>query len=206
MILLRAKLADMERSYEWEHVSDRRIRNEATVRFEVGGLAATGTQTGSDYKAEWQLDARDNWTTQRVAVSVVGEDWKRSLILSRSATGKWSSETALDGQQPADMAPPGIATGEDLTQALDCDLGLCPLTNTMPIRRLGLLGSAVPETKLIMAWIDTPSLQVIASDQYYASVDSQTVSYASGTRGVDVELQVDDDGVVLLYPDMARRV
>nr|VDG62895.1 Uncharacterized protein conserved in bacteria [Streptococcus thermophilus] len=201
-----AKLGAMERSYEWEHINDPRIRNEARVWFEDNGLTAAGTQTGPCYKAEWQLDARDNWMTQRVAVDVTGEGWERSLLLSRSASGEWTSETTLNGQQPGDFASPGISASAELAEALDCDLGLCPLTNTMPIRRLGLLDSAVPETKLIMAWIDMPSLQVIASDQYYQSIDSETVRYASGTRGVDVELQVDEDGVVLLYPDMARRV
>ena len=63
----------------------------------------------------------------------------------------------------------------------------------MPIRRLTLLETQVPKTQLIMAWIDIPSLQVIASDQYYSSVDSETVRYESGTRGVDVELEVDGD-------------
>ena len=83
---------------------------------------------------------------------------------------------------------------------------MCPLTNTMPIRRLGLLEAPVASTPLIMAWVDMPSLQVIASDQYYGSIDRRTVHYASGTRGVDVELQVDEDGVVVVYPDLARRV
>lgn len=76
----------------------------------------------------------------------------------------------------------------------------------MPIRRLRLLEEDVSKTPLIMAWIDMPSLQVIASDQYYSSIDAQTVRYASGTRGVDVKLDVDQDGVVVYYPDMARRI
>ena len=76
----------------------------------------------------------------------------------------------------------------------------------MPIRRLALLETQVPKTQLIMAWIDMPSLQVIASDQYYSSIDAKTVRYASGTRGVDVELEVDGDGVVIHYPDLAPRV
>ena len=75
-----------------------------------------------------------------------------------------------------------------------------------PIRRLTLLETQVPKAQLIMAWIDIPSLQVIASDQYYSSVDSETVRYESGTRGVDVELEVDGGGVVVHYPDLARRV
>lgn len=80
------------------------------------------------------------------------------------------------------------------------------MTNTMPIRRLNLLTESVPDTQLIMAWIDMPSLQIIASDQYYGSIDQDTVHYRSGTRGVDVELEVDHDGVVIAYPDMARRI
>lgn len=76
----------------------------------------------------------------------------------------------------------------------------------MPIRRLGLLEKNVPKIPLIMTWIHMPSLQVIASDQYYGSIDARSVRYASGTRGVDVELEVDEGGVVVHYPDMARRV
>lgn len=101
---------------------------------------------------------------------------------------------------------PGIVQSADMKAALDCDLGLCLLTNTLSIRRLTLLEIQVPKTQLIMAWIDIPSLQVIASDQYYSSVDAETVRYESGTRGVDVELKVDGDGVVVHYPDLARRV
>jgi len=52
----------------------------------------------------------------------------------------------------------------------------------MTIRRLELLEAQVPKTRLIMAWIDMPSLEVIASDQYYSSIDAKTVRYASGTR------------------------
>ncbi len=38
------------------------------------------------------------------------------------------------------------------------------------------------------------------------SPDAETVRYKSGTRGVDVELEVDGDGVVVHYPALARRV
>ena len=57
-----------------------------------------------------------------------------------------------------------------------------------------------------MAWVEMPSLRVIASDQYYASHSPGHVRYASGTRGVDVVLTVDSDGVVIDYPELAHRV
>lgn len=196
----------MERTYKWEHVDNPAIRNEAAVQFLGAGLTASGVQYGEGYEATWELRAAENWVTQRVAVNVVGDGWERSLDLVRSEHGVWSAETNEEGAQPSDLPSPGIVQSADLKDALDCDLGLCPLTNTMPIRRLGLLETQVLQTQLIMAWIDMPSLQVIASDQYYSSINSETVRYASGTRGVDVELEVDSDGVVVHYPDLAQRV
>lgn len=196
----------MQHQYTWEHWDDPHTQNVAEVTFTDGGLTATGKQHGHGYLATWSLDAAEGWITRRVTVDVVGEGWTRTLELTRNNAGNWSSETALTGEQPEDLSSPGIADGEVLDAALDCDLGLCPLTNTMPIRRLNLLEDAVPDTQLIMAWIEMPSLKVIASDQYYGSIDAATVHYRSGTRGVDVKLEVDQDGVVIVYPDLARRV
>lgn len=195
----------MERTYKWEHVDTSLIRNEAAVQFLEAGLTASGVQYGDGYEATWELRTAENWVTERVSVNVEGDGWGRSLELVRSEQGV-EAKTNEEGTQPEDLPSPGIVQSADLKDALDCDLGLCPLTNTMPIRRLGLLETQVPKTQLIMAWIDMPSLQVIASDQYYSSIDSETVRYASGTRGVDVELEVDGDGVVVHYPDMAQRI
>ena len=55
---------------------------------------------------------------------------------------------------------------------------LCPVTNTMPIRRLGPLGRDVDDTHLVVAWVEVPSLRVLLSDQVYASA-----SEAGGRRG-----------------------
>ncbi|WP_304325393.1 putative glycolipid-binding domain-containing protein [Corynebacterium frankenforstense] len=163
-------------------------------------------QNGEGYRATWALEATENWVTQNVTVNVEGDGWERSLRLVRSEQDVWSSQTKEEGTQPTDLPSPGIARSADLEDALDYELGLCPLTNTMPIRRLGLLEAQVPKTQLIMAWIDMPSLEVIASDQYDSSIDSKTVRYASGTRGVDIELEMDRDGAVVHYPDLAQRV
>lgn len=196
----------MERTYSWQHVDNPVIQNEARVQFHQTGLSARGIQAGEGYEATWEMKAEENWVTQNVVVSVVGDGWERHLELIRTESGEWTSTTTQSGAQPDGLPSPGIVQQAELETALDCDLGLCPLTNTMPIRRLGLLEEDVPKTPLIMAWIDMPSLQVIASDQYYSSIDSQAVRYASGTRGVDVELDVDQDGIVVYYPDMARRI
>ncbi len=77
------------------------------------------------------------------------------------------------------------------------------MTNHMPIRRLDLLSRRVEQQALVMAWVDRPSLAVIASDQYCANATDHRVRYVSGTRHVDVELTVDEVGMVIHYPDLA---
>lgn len=196
----------MDREYRWAHWDDPHIANTARVHFGSENLTASGFQRGHGYEATWSVETGEEFITRLVNAHVHGDGWSRNLELTRSVNGRWTSNASASGNQPADLAAPGITPDVDLSGALDCDLGLCPLTNTMPIRRLKLLEDAVPNTALIMAWIDMPSLRVIASDQYYASIDSATVSYASGTRGVNVQLTVDPDGVVVEYPGMARRV
>lgn len=166
-------------------------------------LVAEGDQWGRGYRARWSLETTSGWVTRRLVVDVTGDGWTRHLELIRDDLGAWQSRTATTGSQPEAFAAPGLAKPEDLREALDCDLGLCPLTNTMPIRRLGLLEGTVPLTPLMMAWVEMPSLAVIASDQYYASHSRKQVRYVSGTREVDVLLSVDDHGVVTHYPGLA---
>jgi len=76
----------------------------------------------------------------------------------------------------------------------------------MPIRRLQLLERAVPETPLVMAWVEVPSLRVLRSEQVYASGGAGAVRYANGSRDFAAELRVDGDGMVVEYPTLARRV
>jgi hypothetical protein len=76
----------------------------------------------------------------------------------------------------------------------------------MPIRRLRLLDEDISEVPLVMAWVDVPSLRVIRSDQVYGSAGQGRVRYLSYSRDFHAELTVDDDGVIIDYPGLARRI
>lgn len=96
-----------------------------------------------------------------------------------------------------------------LSGSVDCDLGKCPFTNLMPIRRLlqhGTIGRWVSHT---MAWIKVPTLEVVPATQQYMVVASDghgaRIRYRSATSQ-EFELHVDRDGVVLDYPMLAERI
>jgi hypothetical protein len=137
-------------------------------------LRARGVQLGPDYRMDWTLDTSAGWVTERLAIEVAGPHANR-LELER-----------------ADL-PAG---------ALDCDLGFCPLTNTMPILRHGLHEGGEP-VDFVMAWVSVPDLTVHTSRQRYEPVRPGVVRYRDAT--FSSELELDDDGLVVRYPGLARR-
>lgn len=168
--------------------------------------AVGGAQT-RHFSSSWELDVAAEWTTRALRVTTRGFGWSRSLELIRSAEGRWSAEASTGGD--TQLPPPGLADPGILDGAIDCDLGLCPVTNTMPIRRLGLLDRQVEETRLIMAWVEMPSLRVLRSEQLYSSLwagDRRLVRYSTSSRDFSADLTVDSYGLVIDYPSLARRV
>lgn len=203
------------RHVEWVGDEDPERLEAATVTLGADRLDALGVSRTTDYVVSWSLETAAEWITSRLDVSVTGRGFTRWLVLRRDGSGRWTSEGRTHGTEVFHgerMAAPGIANADALEGALDCDLALCPLTNTMPILRLGAL-RGVEETELTMAWVDLPSLEVRPSRQVYSAdhpydpaAGRATVRYRSADRGFVADLGVDEDGLVIDYPRVARRV
>jgi hypothetical protein len=190
-------------SYLWRGVDDPSRVDRANVTITADGMFAFGTTTSDTFATAWRLDIDAGWVTRRLEVASRGLDWSRNLVLIRDADGVWSSHADATGD--ADLPPPGLPDPTIVSGAEDCDLGLCPLTNAMPIRRLGLLEHSVPETPMTMAWVDVPSLHVSRSVQVYASAGRGRVRFRTADGSFQAELDVDRDGIVRNYPELAVR-
>jgi hypothetical protein len=162
---------------------------------------AIGTEP-CPYRLTYELTTTDGFVTERLAVRTSGQGWRRALLLERSAAGEWSCTTESEGELQG-PAPGGNLAG--LGGALDCDLGLSPLTNTMPVLRQGLLegGGSV---ELLMAWVGVPELSVTPSPQRYTFVRRRIVRYESLDSDFEAEIAFDEHGLVLDYPGIARVV
>ncbi|WP_217915350.1 putative glycolipid-binding domain-containing protein [Miltoncostaea marina] len=183
----------------------------AEVELGTAGVRARGTQAGGDplpgrpYRLDYRLDAGEGFVTRRLDVTATGAGWSRALALERGADGRWTCAAAEDG------GPPAVVERPDLAGALDCDLGGSPLTNLMPVRRLGLMRPG-PPAEIVAAWVDVPALTVHPSRQRYEHVRDQVggavVRYTDlgAHAGVSAELLLDADGLVVGYPGLARRV
>lgn len=194
---------------QWVGEDDPDRLDAAVVDFRTGGMTAMGTSRAPLWVTCWTLECDSGWLTRRLGVTSRGRGWTRELVLTRDDHG-WTSHALSAGRGDTrllELPPPGIEDPGLLRDSVDCDLGLCPLTNTMPIRRLGLLETDVEETLLTMAWVDMPSLQVIPSSQRYSSrtvSGRRVVRYESETRDFRSDLEVDAHGLVVRYPQLAR--
>jgi uncharacterized protein len=163
------------------------------VRLTASTLAASGVAIGSDpvpYRLDYSLLTSEDFVTTELRAAARGDGVHKTLDLRRSADGRWTA----DGRELP-----------DLDSALDCDLGLSPLTNSMPVLRHGLLDAA-GSVDLVLAWVSVPDLAVHASRQGYTGLGDGVVRFDSLDDTFTADITFDEDGLVLDYPGIARRL
>src|SRR5712664_1929077 len=180
----------------------------ADVLIQPHRLTASGIGIGSSpygYRLDYKLETRSDFITSGLLVTARGGGWSRRLDLRRLRSGRWTARTSSRGH--AEMPAPG-GDMNAVDKALDCDLGLSPLTNSMPVLRHRLLEGGGP-VDLVMAWVSVPDLSVHASRQRYTflrkSGEISVVRYESESRDFVAELTFDADGLVIDYPGIGRR-
>ncbi|HET7030092.1 MAG TPA: putative glycolipid-binding domain-containing protein [Candidatus Limnocylindrales bacterium] len=185
----------IERFLAWQ-IDDSAGFDAAWATVERDTLRAEGRSVGQRPAPFWttyRLETGPAFVTARMEVESRSAGGRASLDLRRDHDGTWR----VDGEPRPDLAG-----------ALDCDLGECPLTNTMPVLRHGLLDGP-GDHELLMAFIEVPGLRVLPSRQRYTHVAREPtgdtiVTYRSGTFRSD--LRFDRDGFVRTYPQLGRRI
>jgi len=180
----------------------------AAVELGPDGLRAIGTQIGADpepFRVDYRLEAVERFVTRELELTATTENWRRRVLLTHDGSGGWSAEVEDDGD-----IPDGPWDGElpDLSGALDIDIQNSPLTNTMPILREGFREGG--EGEFTMAFVLTPTLRVDESRQGYQHLRStetgSVVRYLSLGSDFRADLELDQEGLLVFYPRLARRV
>jgi len=114
-----------------------------------------------------------------------------SLTLRSDGEGNW--QDAAGGALP------------HLAGCIDIDIWPTPLTNSLPIWRSQL---QIGERRgFRMAWVAAPALTVEAKPQAYTRVAERVYLFESlDGSGFKAELPVDENGLVIDYPELFRRV
>jgi hypothetical protein len=143
------------------------------------------------FRLTYRLAWDESWRIRDAALVVATERSSRSLTLRTDGQGRWR-----DGD--------GRAIGA-LDGCIDIDIWPTPFTNSFPIRRERWdIGE---RRQFRMAWIFGPDLSVRPQPQAYTrTADRRYLFENLDGSGFTAELPVDDEGIVLDYPGLFRRV
>ncbi|MFE7603891.1 putative glycolipid-binding domain-containing protein [Brachybacterium paraconglomeratum] len=131
----------------------------------------------------YSLRATADWAFTDLELRADG----RELVVRRTEAG-WQ----VDGE-----ARP------DLDAAREVDISVSPLSNTLPIRRLGL---AIGESAdIVTAYVRVPELDVTTDPQRYTRTGEHEYLYESRDSDFHRYVTVDEEGLVLEYPGLFTR-
>ena len=143
------------------------------------------------FRLTYRLTWDDSWQLRDAELALATERFTRSLSLQTDGLGCWRHRDgraidALDG-------------------CLDVDIWPTPFTNSFPIRREPM--KVGERRQFRIAWIFALDLTVHPRTQAYTRLADRLYLFESLDRsGFSAELPVDEDGIVLDYPDLFRRV
>lgn len=168
----------------FEHV----IASVGPTGFQADSWMILDSETGLA-RVSYLLSCDRQWQVTDLTITVTDAASHRRLALRRDAGGDWHG----DGDSPV----------PDLDGCVDVDINRSPLTNTLPVRRLGM--GAGESRDLDVAYVSVPELTVSPVRQRYTLLpgDGPVYRYESGSFGAD--LPVDGDGFVIDYPGLWRR-
>ena len=154
---------------------------------------ALGVEAGQPWAVRYALRCDAGWRVRELTVSSLASD-DGPVALAGDGTGHWTDGTgqrlpALDG-------------------CLDVDLSSTAFTNTLPIRRLGMVPGWSEEITVV--YVEVPGLEVSVARQRYHCLswapDGGCYRFEATASGFTAEITVDGDGLVIEYPGVARRV
>ncbi|GAC85015.1 putative glycolipid-binding domain-containing protein [Gordonia paraffinivorans] len=156
-----------------------------------GRIIAAATDEQEAFSASYELQTTDAGVTKRLTVHLIREAGETQFGITRDGEGTWLVRR-----------PDGEVIQSDFDGAEDVDLALSPMFNALPLRRLKL-GPGSPT-------VDVPVVYLYLPD---GEVKSATVSYTVREDGIGLvsplattTLTLDENGFVIDYPTLARRV
>lgn len=142
------------------------------------------------FRLTYRLTWDESWRLRDARLILATERSTRELHLETDGQGHWRDDNGAIGA---------------LDGCMDIDIWPTPFTNSFPIRRAPL--TIGERQEFLMAWVFAPDLTVHPQPQAYTRMADRLYLFESlDGSGFRAELAVDEDGIVLDYPDLFRRV
>ena len=155
-----------------------------------------GVKEQMPFRLHYEIRCDLRWRVRAIQMDLL-DGSSGSLHFFTDGIGNWTAESG--------------AALSLLKGCLDVDISATPFTNTLPIRRLALQSGS--SATLSMAYFNIPRMDVEVTQQRYTCLEITSSggryrfeSLVDGASSFTAELPVDQDGLVLDYPRLFRRV
>jgi hypothetical protein len=159
----------------------------------VAESIVVGVVNNKAFRAQYKIRCDLSWSIREIDIGSLDNESK-PLQLRADGKAHWRTAT-------------GTAL-HPLDGCIDVDISVTPFTNTLPIRRLNL--SHNQSAEISVTYIVVPELEVKPIKQRYTclnrSPDGGLYRYENLTSRYQADLIVDEDGLVIDYPNVWRRV
>lgn len=183
--------ASLPRSVRWRDWSGSGLEHavlSATPESIETQSAVIGGPVDGGFAAVYSLRLDAAWNLQEARFSELGTG--RTLHLRREPGGAWFEG---DGRPLP-----------ELQDATEVDLPVTPLTNTLPIRRLGL--EVGQSAEITVAYVEIPGLTVTANRQRYTRLSAAVYKLEAVGSTFARDITVDEHGLVIYYPGLFQRI
>jgi uncharacterized protein len=155
----------------------------------VADAAILGTAEDEVFAARYRILCDKSWRVRKAEIVQIGGG--SALELASDGAGNWADGSGAPMPQ--------------LAGAIDIDIAITPFTNTLPIRRLHLQTGQSGE--ILVVYVQLPGLTVTTDRQRYTCLESdRRYRYESLDSDFTRDIEVDRDGLVVIYPGLFRRV
>jgi len=148
------------------------------------------------FRVRYEIRCDLQWRVRAIQLSLL-DGSSHSLVFFTDGVGNWTTESG-------EAIP-------SLKGCLDVDISATPFTNTLPVRRLALQPGS--SATLSMVYVTIPQMHVEVTQQRYTCLEITSSggrylyeSLVDGVSSFTAELPVDQDGLVLDYPELFKRV
>lgn len=145
------------------------------------------------FRIRYTLRCDLKWQVRSVVVQSLEEN-EQTIRFVSDGLGHWTNESG-------NPVP-------EFEACLDVDITATPFTNTLPIRRLGMMPGESAEIRVV--YFTIPEMQVSVKPQRYTCLETSSAGgkyeFESLDDGFTVVITVDVDGLVEHYPELFKRV
>lgn len=159
----------------------------------VADSVIIGVHNHIPFSLQYNIVCDSNWRVRELFLKLLSDNGK-SINIQSDGQGHWTTIT-------------GIPISS-LEGCIDIDISATPLTNTLPIRRLGI--NPGQSAELLVAYVSIPEMELTSDRQRYTCLESHAhgalYRYESLESDFSAVLPVDSDGLVIDYPGLFKRV